>query len=84
MDTPEHLRTTKVNKQISDVSTRNIEWVGKLGGILDRRSVWRTLLPRRGSEAGAPCATVLRTAPAQLADVPLERHRGLSKKQGST
>ena len=31
MDTPEHLRTTKVNKQISDVSIRHAGWILELG-----------------------------------------------------
>lgn len=59
MDTPEHLRTTKVNKQISDVSARNTEWILKLGehlqmwrDIFDHHNVWKILLPFSGREAG--------------------------------
>lgn len=59
MDTPEHLRTTKVNKQISDVSRRNTEWILKLRGylqmwmgILDCHNVCKTLLSFGGREAG--------------------------------
>lgn len=58
MDTPEHLRTTKVNKQISDVSTINVEQILKLRrhlqnveGILDCHNVQKTLLLFSGSEA---------------------------------
>lgn len=59
MDTPEHLRTTKVNKQISDVSARNARWILRLGDhlqmwrdIFDCHDVWKILLLFSGREAG--------------------------------
>lgn len=59
MDTPEHLRTTKVNKQISDVSARNTEWILKVRehlqirrDIFDFHNVWKILLPFSGRETG--------------------------------
>lgn len=59
VDTPEHLRTTKVNKQISDVSTRNTEWILKVREhlqiwteIFDCQKVWKILPLFSGRETG--------------------------------